>query len=1011
MKKLLFALIIFNLCIVAQDFKSQSNPKIYITFLWHMHQPIYYPYESVVETDQNNRYSFSVIDVHNQRTGPYTSWPKSAVEKGITAGFSHFGSQVSFSGSLIENLNVLESNGIINFQNWKSYWNTIKTQNTSLGNPRLDMVAFGYFHPLMGLTDSTDIVKQIQKHKNVFSSNFSGNYSKGVFPPENAFAPDMIPALVAEGIEWVIIDNIHFERACLNYPYNTGGSVIEPNFADQVNSNPNDWLQLNGLWAPTQVSAQWSRQPHYIEYVNPKTGEVSRIIGIPGDRYLGNEDGRGGFGALNYEYVMSQLESYNTDPDHPILIVLPHDGDNHGGGSESYYGTNFQNFVDWLLSNPSRFECTTIQDYLEMFPPNPNDVVHVENGSWVGADAGDPEFKKWLGDSNQSGYSYDRNSWAVVTAGKNWVETAEKQSSSNSNTIEAWKYYLVAQTSCYWYWDGTEIWDSNPTRAINQSINYAQLVVNSSSDNIPPSIFRPQREPYNPGGTEWGTTMTNDLTIWTLVYDLCGLDYVRLKYRVDLDGVNSTNSTDNDTYDGGAEVGNWISIDMDSTTWNSQTDPLPTHKAKMFYAQINDSNNILIDYYVEARDKKGNIAKSIIQHVWIGANMGGAGGNEGVYWIPMQPTINDTIIIYISNAIQGAKLHWGVNNEGSNWTTPNSVYWPPSSVLFNGTGPAVETPFVGPDLENQLSLKIGPFNKPEQNIERVAFVIHYNDDTWDNNNGQDYHISFGDTTASGFVMDGNLDGAAANVANNNGSDLFVAWQNPLLYVATQSAQSQGHDMFILVSDGVDTLLVDAPWAKSGQTSKWDYYLANESTNGWCGWFDSNESQPTTFLQSAADSYLEGTMNISQLFGYNPVKIYLAVGKFQTHDGGNLIIQVPVSKDGNSNINFSEFYEYNFTQTDFKNEAKINPEEFSLLQNYPNPFNPVTIISYVISERTFVEIKVFDVLGREIKTLVNEFKDAGIYKIEFNSSSLSTGVYFYKIIAEKFSQTKKMIILK
>jgi len=268
---LLFALN-FSFSISAQPDEAQLNPPIYIAFLWHMHQPIYWPYESIVQTELNNRYPYSVFDIHNQRVGPYTSWPKDALQMGINASFPHFGAQVSFSGSLIENLNNLENYGNQNFQNWKSHWNSIKTLSTSLGNPRMDMVAFGYFHPLMGLIDYTDTQKQIQSHKEIFSQNFSGNYSKGIFPPENAFSPRMIPALLDEGIEWVMVDNIHFERACENYPFNTGGNIYEPNKSDVMNPNPGDWIQLNGLWAPTPVSAQWSRQPHYASYIDPSTG-------------------------------------------------------------------------------------------------------------------------------------------------------------------------------------------------------------------------------------------------------------------------------------------------------------------------------------------------------------------------------------------------------------------------------------------------------------------------------------------------------------------------------------------------------------------------------------------------------------------------------------------------------------------------------------------------------------------------------------------------------------------
>lgn len=262
----------------------KNNPPIYIAFLWHMHQPIYFPYESVIQTDQNNRYPFSVIDIHNQRTGPYTSWPKNAVMKGVNANLPHFGAQVSFSGSLIENLNALEGNGNGNFVNWKSHWNFIKNQNTSLGNPRLDMVGFGYFHPLMGLIDYTDIRRQIKMHKDIFNINFPGTYSKGIFPPENAFVNRMIPGLKDEGIEWVLVDNVHFDRAAQGYPFSTGGNLYEPNKADQINPNPGDWVQLNGLWAPTRNSAAWGRRPHYAKYIDPATGQETKIIVVPADR-------------------------------------------------------------------------------------------------------------------------------------------------------------------------------------------------------------------------------------------------------------------------------------------------------------------------------------------------------------------------------------------------------------------------------------------------------------------------------------------------------------------------------------------------------------------------------------------------------------------------------------------------------------------------------------------------------------------------------------------------------
>ena len=88
-----------------------------------------------------------------------------------------------------------------------------------------------------------------------------------------------------------------------------------------------------------------------------------------------------------------------------------------------------------------------------------------------------------------------------------------------------------------------------------------------------------------------------------------------------------------------------------------------------------------------------------------------------------------------------------------------------------------------------------------------------------------------------------------------------------------------------------------------------------------------------------------------------------------------------------------------------------PIDFALIQNYPNPFNPSTIISYSLPQNSLVTLKVYDVLGNEVATLVNETKSAGKYDIRFDASGLSNGIYFYSIKAENFTSTKKMILMK
>ena len=88
-----------------------------------------------------------------------------------------------------------------------------------------------------------------------------------------------------------------------------------------------------------------------------------------------------------------------------------------------------------------------------------------------------------------------------------------------------------------------------------------------------------------------------------------------------------------------------------------------------------------------------------------------------------------------------------------------------------------------------------------------------------------------------------------------------------------------------------------------------------------------------------------------------------------------------------------------------------PLQFQLYQNYPNPFNPTTIINYQLPVGSHVTLKVYDLLGREVATIVNEEKPAGSYEINFNANNLSSGIYFYKLQAGTFAETKKMILIK
>jgi hypothetical protein len=108
---------------------------------------------------------------------------------------------------------------------------------------------------------------------------------------------------------------------------------------------------------------------------------------------------------------------------------------------------------------------------------------------------------------------------------------------------------------------------------------------------------------------------------------------------------------------------------------------------------------------------------------------------------------------------------------------------------------------------------------------------------------------------------------------------------------------------------------------------------------------------------------------------------------------------------------SAFYDFTWSDyTSVKND-NVSIQSFELFQNYPNPFNPSTRIRYEIPERSFVSIKVYDVLGKEIANLVNEVKLIGNYEVDFDGSELTSGVYYYRVSAGDFIQTKKMVLLK
>jgi hypothetical protein len=573
--------------------------KLYFGIHKHMHQPYYHA------TDRHY-WDGEKEGIFGSRVGPYTHFIPTAVQQYIDGGLPHAGLSTSWSGSLIEQLHRCAAEGLCGgrFSGWNEALRRIAREQTVLGNPREDFTAFGFFHPLMALIPERDIIKQIEWHRGIIREAFGVAASPVLFPPETAFHVRMIPALKQAGVEAVIYDSIHRFRACRDYPYaGISEGMLPPNPAEQVNPPATDWLQLHNIWTGSRIAPSLLK-PEYVQYVDPE-GNQQQLIAVPAERYIGNEDARGGFGALQYPDVLGQVYDQivatgSFDPQHPPFFLLHSDGDNHGGGADSYYGHNTGRLVHWLQGDP-RFELITIRDYLHQFPPDPGKPMHIEPGSWSGADNGDPQFMKWFSRYTEP-YSPDLNSWAVLTAFQNMVHSLEDARPDSPALGKALWLLLAAETSCYWYWTGQTVWDQQVTNAAN--LAYQQIkgeidaLLAAGRDHTGPTIFAPWVVPENPGGKRWGQGCLLDASrkgvVHTLIYDIAGLKRVTLTLRT---------------------AGGETTLAMDKQgPYPSQTGAAVT--ADYYTARLPVGAGD-VRYFIEAEDSWGNVSRSALERVYL----------------------------------------------------------------------------------------------------------------------------------------------------------------------------------------------------------------------------------------------------------------------------------------------------------------------------------------------------------------------------------------------------------
>ena len=196
--------------------------------------------------------------------------------------------------------------------------------------------------------------------------------------------------------------------------------------------------------------------------------------------------------------------------------------------------------------------------------------------------------------------------------------------------------------------------------------------------------------------------------------------------------------------------------------------------------------------------------------------------------------------------------------------------------------------------------------------------------------------------------------------------------------------------------------------------------------------DSAALYPTTYAVGFTYGFWKGVGNndgFNSISGF-PIDMQFVLPAVTSFDWTQYFIDVQVPNDPEAIAMSVRLHAYSrFTGTVYWDDLKVEkstiitdvedatiPVEFSVSQNYPNPFNPSTTIRYAIPQQSFVVIKVYDIIGREVKTLVNTEKSPGIYNVQWNGdnnfgSKVATGIYIYRVIAGNFTQVKKMILLK
>jgi hypothetical protein len=262
------------------------------------------------------------------------------------------------------------------------------------------------------------------------------------------------------------------------------------------------------------------------------------------------------------------------------------------------------------------------------------------------------------------------------------------------------------------------------------------------------------------------------------------------------------------------------------------------------------------------------------------------------------------------------------------------------------------------------------------------------------------------------VIDGNLDSTTTLVTSGDDFTLYADWDGEYLYLATEAVGvTSSWDHFIIMGTDLSSP-VSAPWAKAGNVADRTMYLGNEDSNNWCGWFDATETVVTSDVDCASGVHLEGIVRLETHLGLPiPDGVYLAVGGYQSPDGGSLQAQAP-SGDVNGDIDPDEYVWYPLSTSGI--DLRRPGGEAATFSAGPNPFSTHTRVELHLARPMAVSLTVYDLTGRRVRTLASGRVNQGTHSFTWDGTNsdgnrVSPGIYLISLEYNGCSEAHKVVL--